>query len=99
MSTGFDTAGGLAVILKDPADVLDYTVDWSDWLDTDTITGTPTWTVTTGVTKASQSNTTTTTTAWLSGGTAGSDYTVACKIVTTGGRTVERSFTVQVRDR
>ena len=99
MSTGFTASGGTQTILKDPDAVLDYTVDWSDWLGADTITGTPTWTVGTGLTKASQTNTTTTATAWLSGGTAGSDYTVACKIVTTGGRTDERSFTVQVRTR
>lgn len=86
---------------KDPAAVLDYTIDWDadDWLGSDTITGTPVWTVATGLTKDSQSNTTTTATVWLSGGTANTDYDVACKITTAGGRTDERTIRIQVRQR
>lgn len=100
MSTTFkiDT-DGLYYIEKDPSAVLDYALDWSDWLVADTITGTPTWTVPTGLTKDSQSNTTTTATAWLSGGVAGMSYTVACKIVTAGGRTDERSFRIKCVNR
>mgnify|MGYP001572496141 CR=1 FL=1 len=86
---------------KDPSAVRDYTVDWDtdDWLGAATITGTPVWTVPTGITKDSQSNTTTTATAWLSGGTNGTDYDVACKITTAGGRTDERTIRLQVRNR
>lgn len=101
MSTTFkiDT-DGFYFIPKDPDAVLDYTMDWSEWLETgDTITGTPTWTVPTGLTKASQSNTTTAATAWISGGVAGMNYLVACKIVTAGGRTDERSFRVKCVNR
>jgi len=91
----------IGVALKDPEAVLDYTVDWDadDWLGADTITGTPTWTVPGGLTLDSQSNTTTAATAWISGGSAGSDYVVECKIVTAGGRTDERSFKLRVRER
>lgn len=95
----FDSTLGVWWIYKDPEAVLDYTFYWTTWLGVDTITGTPTWTVPTGLTKDSQTNTTTTTTAWLSGGTVGQDYVVECKIVTTAGRTDERSFTVKVRER
>lgn len=91
----------LKTFTKDPAAVLDYTVDWDadDWLGSDTITGTPEWTVPSGITQASQSNTTTTATVWLSGGTANTDYDVACKITTTAGRTDERTIRIQVRNR
>lgn len=91
----------LKTFTKDPAAVLDYTIDWdaNDWLGSDTITGTPVWTVPSGLTKDSQSNTTTTATAWLSGGTADQDYDVACKITTTAGRTDERTIRIQVRNR
>lgn len=101
MATSFkyDTAADEYWIYKDPEAVLDYTVDWSTWLGADTISGTPTWSVATGLTKDSQSNTTTAATAWLSGGTAGENYRVECKIVTAAGRTDERSFTVRVRER
>lgn len=38
-------------------------------------------------------------TVWLSGGTAGEAYVVRCRIVTSDGRTDDRSIVVQVRDR
>lgn len=91
----------LKTFKKDPSATLDYIVDWDadDWLGTDTITGTPVWTVPSGIVKDSQSNTTTTATAWISGGSHGSDYDVACKITTAGGRTDERTIRLQVRNR
>lgn len=91
----------LAAFLKDPSATLDYTVDWDadNWLGADTITGTPTWTVPGGLTLSSQSNTTTQATAWLSGGSDGTDYDVACRITTVGGRTDERTIRIRVRQR
>jgi len=86
------------VRVKDPDAVLDYQFDWSEWLGSDTIS-TSTWTVPSGITKDSQSNTTTTTTIWLSGGTAGGEYTVTNQIVTAGGRTEDRSFTIKVQNK
>ena len=81
---------------KDPNEVLDYQINWTQRLDGDTITGTPTWTVPAGITKDSQSNTDTETTVWLSGGTASETYTITCVIVTTGGRTMETSVFISV---
>lgn len=86
---------------KDPAAVLDYTIDWDadDWLGTDTVS-TATWTVPAGLTQpTSATNTSTTTTVWLGSGVEGQDYDVACKIVTAGGRTDERTIRIQVRQR
>lgn len=85
-------------IYKDPDAVLDYTVDWSAWLGTDTIASV-TWVVGAGVTEASSSNTSTTATIWLSGGIAGQAYGVTCRAVTAGGRTDDRSFRVVVKER
>jgi hypothetical protein len=91
----------LRTFTKDPSAVLDYSFDWTvdGWIGADTITGTPVWTVPTGIVKDSQSNTTTVATVVISGGTAGENYDVACKITTAGGRTDERTFRLQVRDR
>ena len=36
---------------------------------------------------------------WLAGGVAVQSYTVTSRIVTFGGRTDDRSFTIQVKDR
>lgn len=84
--------------VKDPAAVLDFEVDWTAWLDGDTIS-TSSWTVPTGITKDSDSKTATVAKVWLSSGTAGTDYRLTNHIVTAGGRTDERTIRIQVRDR
>ena len=84
---------------KDPDATLDYLIDWSDWLDDDTIS-TSTWTVADGITQeAGATKTATTTTVWISGGTAGMSYAVTNHIVTTAGREDDRTFVVRVRER
>jgi hypothetical protein len=84
---------------KDPASVLDYQWDWSDWLPTDDTITSATVTADTGLTVDSSSTTTTTVTAWLSGGTAGTTYAVTCQIVTADERTDERTIRISVKDR
>lgn len=101
MRSGFQSSANGPWIEKDPAEVLDYQVDWdgvNSWLQGDTITS-ATWTVPAGLTQVSDSRTATTATVWLSGGVVGSRYTVSCAITTAGGRTGKRSFTVVVRQR
>jgi hypothetical protein len=83
---------------KDPDAVLDYAIDWSDWLGSDTIS-TSTWTVPTGITEDSESETTTVATIWLSGGTAGVKYDLVNEIVTAGSRTANRTIRIDVRER
>jgi hypothetical protein len=83
---------------KDDDAVLDYGFDWSEWLGTDTIVSSV-WTVPTGISQEAESETTTTTTVWLSGGTIGNTYTITNRIVTTAGRTDERSLRVYVAER
>ena len=84
--------------LKDPDAELDYRLDWSAWLDGDTIS-TSTWSADTGITVTTSTNTTTTATVWLAGGTLGQAYTVTNRVVTAGGRTDERSFLVVITER
>lgn len=84
---------------KDPAAVLDYAIDWSEWLGADTI-ATSTWTVPSGVTKGADSHTTTTATVWISGGRQGSSpYVITNRITTAAGRTDERSIEIPVEQR
>lgn len=82
---------------KDPDEVKDYGVNWAELLGTDTIS-TSTWTVPTGITKDSQSNTTTTTTIWLSGGTAAETYSFDNLITTAGGRTYDRTIKLKMKN-
>ena len=97
---------------KDPSAVLDYVFDWasltnertdatSDWLGSGETITSKTVTAETGITVDSSSLTdsNTSVTVWLSGGTAGSNYIVACRIVTSAGRTDERSKRILVRER
>jgi len=88
----------LATYNKDPAEVLDYTIDWEALLDGDTIT-TSEWTVDTGITKDSDSNTSTLAIIWISGGTVDKQYTLTNTIVTAGGRTRVRSIAINVIER
>lgn len=94
---------------KDPSDVLDYKFDFAgltnaaegatdDWLQAGETISTRTVTVEAGITKDSDAITdsNTSVTVWLSGGTPGTYYDVACLIVTNAGRTLERTITVRV---
>lgn len=85
----------LRTFVKDPNAVLDYTIDWSLWLDGDTIS-TSTWTVGSGIVKDLDTKTATTTTIWLSGGTLATSYTVSNRIVTVAGRTEDRTLTFSI---
>lgn len=83
---------------KDPNAVIDYSLDWTRWLDGDAI-ATSEWIVPDGLVKVTDSRTTKIATVWLSGGLAGQSYTITNRITTTGGRTEDRSFAVKVEER
>jgi len=85
------------VFLKYATSVLDYQIDWSTWLGTDTIS-TSTWAADTGLTVDSESETTTSATVWISGGTVDAVYKLINTIVTAGGRTKEQVIHIQVVD-
>ena len=88
--------------LKDPSAVLDYVFDWTGWLATvetiETITD-HTITADTGITVDSSTELDGKVTVWLSGGTAGINYKVACLITTSAGRTDERTIWIKVTNR
>ena len=93
--------------LKDPSAVLDYAFDWKEWLATgetiavDSETGEKLITITadTGIAVDSSTEDAGKVTVWLSGGTAGINYRVACLITTSAGRTDERTIWIKVTDR
>ena len=85
-------------IEKDPDKVCDWPFDWTDWLAGDTITSRVV-TVETGLTLDSSVLATPLVTVWLSGGTPGQTYDVACKITTGGGRTEERTVRVKIKNK
>jgi hypothetical protein len=79
-----------------PDALLDYTVDWSSELQTDTI-NTSTWVCDSGLTISNESVPDTQhTIVWCSGGTLGQSYNVTNTITSNGGRTEDKTFTVVV---
>lgn len=95
------SANPIASFSKDPDAVLDYTFDWSGWLEAaggDKI-ATSTWTLPAGIGTAGNTNSQTQTTIWLSGGTAGTSYAILNRITTVGGRTEDRTMQINALDR
>lgn len=89
--------------LIDPDEKLDFTLDFSSWLDAGIeITGAPVWSIDpTGPTLDDQSNSTTAATTFVSGATLGVVYLLSCKITTNAAvpQTSERSITLRCETR
>lgn len=83
---------------KDPDEVLDYQIDWSARLAGDTITGSE-WIVAEGITRDSDSHTSSATTIWLSGGTVGDRYDMTNRITTAGGRVMDQSVRLKIKEK
>lgn len=87
-------------IMKDVDAVLDFTIDWGIWLTdiADTLTDHDVF-ADVGITCDSSNIDGTQVVIWLSGGTEDETYQVVCRVVTTGGRTDERSIFVKIVER
>jgi len=86
--------------VKDPNATLDYTIDWTAWLGTDSISDSS-WSIDIkgslsltdgGVEQGVKA------VVWLSGGKVGTTYNVVNRITTTAGRVDERTIVVLVQD-
>lgn len=89
-------------ITKDPDAVLDYSFDWSDWLQAGELIASHVVTVD-GVTKNSDTRSGAVVTAWISGGeaTGGSPASVTCSVTTDSvpARTEHRTVYLRIRER
>lgn len=103
--TGFQQDRVGHFIEKDPYAVLDYSLDWTNWMPSgDTISAlTVTAETISGdaapLTIDSSTNTTVIATANISGGTVGNTYNVEYKIDTTNGLKDSRNFRIKVVER
>ncbi len=86
------------VKLKDPQEVLSYTIDWSTWLAGGETISTSNW-VAGDLTVDSDTNDNTTATVVVSGGTAAEVNMVTNTITTSASRTGERSIIVRTEQR
>lgn len=108
-TTGFEIDNQGSYIRKDPASVLDYTIDWTNWLGTDsgasvvnTITSdaesSPTLVFDTTISGSANNQLHSNGKLgfiYLSGGTEGVVYTVSSVLTTDDSRKVKRSFRVK----
>jgi len=86
--------------VQDPKDHLDYVFNWSPWLqDGGETIESYVITAETGITVGEKAECGGKVTVWLSGGTAGANYMVSCRITTSVGRIAERSMLIKVRQR
>lgn len=105
MTDTFKVVAGKPSITKDPNAVLDYSIDWEDWL----AAADPLDTILAHQILLQQDSALTTeqslvvggkrVTFWLSGGTAGTVERVVCRITTTNGRVDDRSVWLKVKER
>lgn len=85
---------------KDPQSVLDYYIDWSDWMTAGDSISTSSWDVSPDtLTEGAAIDSGNLRGVWLSGGTVGVRYRVTNTIVTAQGRTEQQSLWIVVRDK
>lgn len=103
--TGFQQDRVGTYIEKDPYAVLDYSLDWENWMPSGEVISTIAVTAETisgdanPLTIDSSTNTDYIVTAYISGGTVGSIYNVEYKIVTDNSKQDSRNFRIKVVER
>lgn len=90
-----------ALYIKDPADVLDYEIDWTSRLETaETISSfTVTVSPSGGLAIDSSSEAAGVVTIWVSGGEVGTYYYLDCVVVTSGLRTYSKKIAIKIFDK
>lgn len=86
--------------IKDPSAVLDFPISFAAWLaDISDAYASHAVTTTGGLVCDSSTQAAGVITVWLSGGTAGDTGSFTVRIVTSGGRTDERTFYLTIKER
>ena len=97
--TGFQQDRIGHFIEKDPYAVLDYSLDWTNWMPSGDTISAISITADAGITVDSSTNTDYIATANISGGTAGTTYNIEYNITTTNGLKDSRNFRIKVVER
>lgn len=85
---------------KQPAEVLDYDVDFTSWLGTSDTVNSAVASADTGITLGATEITSggKNVKQWVRGGTANTNYKITITATTTAGRVKEAEFVVKVRE-
>ena len=105
--SGFRTDRIGSYIDKDPESYLDYSMDWSDWMETGDVIDSSVWDIQTLTPDLSPLTTdantfnpaTSLATIWIRGGSVSKNYTVTNTITTNNGLVAARYFRIFVQDR
>ncbi len=93
----------MRLFLKDPAALVDYEIEWGDWLAADETLTASSWAVEPiepgGLAVAMQTGIGTARRASVSGGVRGHLYRLTNRIATSAGRTDERSLAIRIIER
>lgn len=95
----FTVVAGKPTINKDPQAVLDYVVDFAQWLDALPDTLASHSVTVSGVTLDDSDIVGKTVVMWISGGTVGTAASATVRITTAGGRTDERTVYFKIKQR
>ena len=102
MADGFELVAGKQVIVKDPNAALDYTLDYSAWLQAGETIATATVTTSGGVTKDSSTIAGgTKVVMWISGGTVGTQGSATVHVATNAAtpRVDDRTVYFKIKER
>lgn len=84
---------------KDPAETIDYAVDWTARLSVGDAIASSTFELPQGLIASRASNTDRLATVWLSGGAAGTAYEVVNRVTTVKGAELEQAIRLRVKTR
>lgn len=84
---------------KDPAETVDYSVDWTARLSAGDAIASSTFELPQGLLSPRASNTDKVATVWLAGGAAGTAYEVVNRITTIKGGELEQAIRLRVKTR
>ncbi len=95
----------MSIFPKDPASIVDFSINWADWLVEGEAIAAAAWNVepdAPGSPEALQLTSETTagdvTSIFVGGGRAGDRYRLTCTIETDAGRTADRSLTLRIME-
>ena len=88
----------IATFSKDPSAILDFAIDWSQWLGDDSII-LSSWSIPNGIGQSTSLFSKTLAIIWLVGGSAGQSYGIVNHIASLGGREEDRTIKINVVER
>lgn len=92
------TDGDKYLAQQDKDAVLDYSLDWADWLSAGDTIDTSVWAADAGVILTNQSTSGAITSVWVSGGTPGSWYSLTNSVVSANGKRDQRTIQLLITD-